>query len=249
MTDLCERDERRLRVFISYSRKDLSAVSQLRDELDLAGFEAYLDLHDILPGEPWQQRLSKLIEAADTLIFVLSPNSVVSEIVDWEINEAERLAKRILPIAICETPSEQIPGRIKRLNYIFMRSPAEWPIGFQKLAEALRLNITWLREHTRLGELAAEWVRTDRADELLLRGAPLTAAERWISERPREASEPTELLLEFFRASREGEESRLAREEARLAEVADAQARTRRAQRRVFGVLLLMLVGVVSGLW
>ena len=39
-----------LKVFISYSREDLAAVEPLRDWLIAGGFEAYLDLHAILPG-------------------------------------------------------------------------------------------------------------------------------------------------------------------------------------------------------
>jgi hypothetical protein len=72
----------RPRVFISYCRKDLPSVDPLRDSLIADGFEAYLDLHDILPGEPWQARLGKLVESADTIVFVLSPSSVASQIVD-----------------------------------------------------------------------------------------------------------------------------------------------------------------------
>ena len=59
--------DRRLQVFISYSRKDLTAAEQIRDWLIAGGFGAYLDAHDILPGEPWQERLAALIEKADTV--------------------------------------------------------------------------------------------------------------------------------------------------------------------------------------
>ena len=50
----------RTKVFISYSRKDLADVQALRDTLIIRGVEAYLDLHDIAPGEPWRERLGKL---------------------------------------------------------------------------------------------------------------------------------------------------------------------------------------------
>ena len=59
------------------------------------------------------------------VIFALSPEFISSEIVDWEVNEAERLTKRILPVVIRDADPERVPGRIKRLNYIFMRSNSE----------------------------------------------------------------------------------------------------------------------------
>src|SRR5262249_50246599 len=84
-----------LSVFISYARTDLAAAERLRDSLLARVFGAFLDKHDILPGEPWKERLARLIEQADVVIFLLSPDSVVSTICDWEVNEAERLGKRI----------------------------------------------------------------------------------------------------------------------------------------------------------
>src|SRR5689334_13791039 len=103
------------KVFISYARKDISFAEHLRHALRQKGFDAYLDKHDILPGEPWQERLAKLIETADTVLFVVSPQSVESKICDWEINEAERLGKRLLPVVLELPPDEMVPGRLKRL--------------------------------------------------------------------------------------------------------------------------------------
>ena len=71
-------EERGARVFISYSRKDAEKAERLRNALVASGFEAYLDKHDILPGEPWQERLTGLIEAADSVVFLPTPASVRS---------------------------------------------------------------------------------------------------------------------------------------------------------------------------
>jgi formylglycine-generating enzyme required for sulfatase activity len=194
--------QERPKVFISYSRKDLAAVEALRDALIAGGLDAYLDLHDILPGEPWRERLGKLIEAADTVVFALSPDSVASDIVDWEVNEAERLGKRILPVVIRDAEPNLIPGRIKRLNYIFIRNATEQTSGLAKLSGAIRTDINWIRTHTRLGELAADWDRSKRATEFLLRGTTLLSAESWISNLHPTGSAPTLLHCEYIQASR-----------------------------------------------
>ena len=39
------------------------------------GFEPYLDKHDIAAGKDWEVRLGGLIEAADTIVFVISPDA------------------------------------------------------------------------------------------------------------------------------------------------------------------------------
>src|SRR5262245_30024907 len=103
-----EQTRERPKVFISYSRKDRNKVEQLRDDLVSTGFEAYLDLHDILPGEPWQERLGKLVAIADSFVLTVSPDSVDSKIVDWEVNEAERLSKRVFPVVIRDTETDRV---------------------------------------------------------------------------------------------------------------------------------------------
>jgi len=47
----------KLKVFVSYSRKDEDFAEQLVAALDACGFAPYLDKQDVAPGEPWEQRL------------------------------------------------------------------------------------------------------------------------------------------------------------------------------------------------
>lgn len=70
----------RLKVFVSYSRRDSTDFAdELVAGLEYGGFAPFLDRHDIAPGEPWQVRLGGLIQQADTIVFVVSPESVKSE--------------------------------------------------------------------------------------------------------------------------------------------------------------------------
>lgn len=201
-------EDRQTRVFISYSRKDDAFADKLLAALSARGFEAYLDKHDILPGEPWQERLGGLIASADTLVFCVSPNSVASEICDWEVNEAKRLAKRLLPVVATDTPDEKVPGRLKRLNYIFMRGQAEFADGIEKLVATLNTDIVWIREHTRLGERTKEWNTNKKAEAGLLRDDDIAKAETWITQRPREASEINQEIATFIATSRQAASAR-----------------------------------------
>ena len=49
---MAEQEQRKSRVFISYARADSSEIAEeIRSGLTLAGFEAYLDKHDIEKSE------------------------------------------------------------------------------------------------------------------------------------------------------------------------------------------------------
>ena len=59
----------KLKVFISYSRKDSGDFAdELVSGLELVGFAPFLDRHDIAAGEDWEVRLGGLIQEADTVV-------------------------------------------------------------------------------------------------------------------------------------------------------------------------------------
>jgi WD40 repeat protein len=205
----------RTRVFISYSRKDLDVADRLVVELEAQNFEAYLDKHDILPGEPWHERLHALIESADNVIFLVSPASVASTMCDWEVNEAERLSKRLFPVVVRDVPDDQVPGRLKRLNYVFLRDGDDRPVGLGKLGDALRTDIEWIREHTRIAELANRWDESQRPPSQLLRGDDIRRAEEWALRRPRSAPGPMAVIVDFIGASRAEADAEQTRERLR----------------------------------
>jgi hypothetical protein len=78
----------KLKVFISYSRKDSAAFAdELLTALELVDFAPFLDRHDIAAGEDWETR-GGLIAQSDTVLFVVSPEAVKSEQCTWEVDRA-----------------------------------------------------------------------------------------------------------------------------------------------------------------
>ena len=77
-------------LFISYSRKDREFVRALHDALRNAGREAWVDWEDIPLTADWMQEIHGAIEAADSFLFVISPDSVVSEVCAREIEHAAK---------------------------------------------------------------------------------------------------------------------------------------------------------------
>src|SRR5215470_16523955 len=154
MADVRPAGDRKLRVFISYSRKDEDFAQELLAGLEMAGFELHLEKHDIAAGEDWEARLGRLIEAADTVVYVISPDAVASERCAWEVERTVTLEKRLLPIVWRRVDEVQVPPRLKQLNYIFFDRPLTFVPALKALATALRTDLEWIREHTRIGEAA-----------------------------------------------------------------------------------------------
>jgi WD40 repeat protein len=224
----------RLKVFISYSRDDLDFADQLVAALELCGFEPSIDRHGISGGEAWQLRLGALILEADTVLFVLSPASARSDICGWEVEEAARLGKRILPVLARPLHEANPPLRLQDLNYVFFYAEPKSPgsgfgTGLAGLVASLNTDLSWIREHTRLLERAMEWDTGGRPAIRLLSGSDIVQAKAWAARRPKGAPEPTAMHLDFIRASEEEEAGRASAERKRLEDMAAAQSERAKA--------------------
>jgi hypothetical protein len=238
----------KLKVFISYSRRDAADFAdELLAGLELAGFAPFLDRHDIAAGEDWEARLGGLIAQSDTVVFVVSPAAVKSERRIWEVERTLGFSKRLLPVIHKPVPEGEIPKALSRLQFVRFDSGRGLARSLAELAEALRLDLDWIREHTRLGELAARWNARGRTESLLLRGDDLNAAKTWLAERDAQAPEITEAQRAFLLASDEAESARLDKERAQIEEMRRAQATTARHQKRV-GRLLWGVAALVLGI-
>src|SRR5215472_9992121 len=204
----------KLKVFISYSRKDSAAFAdELVAGLELAGFAPFLDRHDIAAGEEWEARLGGLIEQSDTLVFVVSPEAIKSDRCVWEVDKTLALSKRLLPVIHITVPDNLIPEKLSRLQFVRFDAGRGITRPLKELADALRQDLNWIREHTRLGEIATRWDRRGRPESLLLRGDDIDAAKKWMTARNEAAPEITDAQRAFIRASEKTE--KLARRRAR----------------------------------
>jgi hypothetical protein len=118
--------DHKLKVFISYSRKDEDFAQDLLAGLEIMGFEPYLDKHDVAAGEDWEARLGRLIESAATVVFVISPDAVASKRCAWEVERTVTLKKRLLPIVFRRVEEAEVPPRLKQLKLHFLRSPVDF---------------------------------------------------------------------------------------------------------------------------
>jgi hypothetical protein len=100
----------KLKVFISYSRRDSAAFAdELVAGLELAGFAPFLDRHDIAAGEDWEARLDGLITQADTVVFVVSPGAPATRPCTSASARKRPSAIQIRSNASCREPTSAAP--------------------------------------------------------------------------------------------------------------------------------------------
>ena len=196
-----------LRVMLSYARADAGPLArELADGLEAANFEVLLDIDDIEAAADWQERLADIVRSVDTIVIVLTPGWVASEICRWEFEEALRQNKRVIPILHKQPlPDAPPPDDISRLNYIFFDGSQPFGSALKELAPALRLNLGWIRDHTHYSESARMWEDRSRDPAMLLRGAELKRALTWQIDREPNFPEISMSLNEFLSLSEENE--------------------------------------------
>jgi hypothetical protein len=193
-----------LRVFISYSRRDLGDADALVVALEEHGFEVAIDRRDLPYGEEWQKELADFIRGSDTVVWLVSPDSAASKWCNWELGEVGRLNKRLVPVRIRQIDPATLPEALGKIHLL----PAEDVFNLDRhlpaLVETLNIDRAWLREGTRLADRARQWLAKGRNSGLLLRGVALQDAESWTSHQPKDAPLPPSEVLDLILTSRRG---------------------------------------------
>ena len=86
-------------IFVSYSRRNLSAVKTIKEELEHNGFSCWMDIDGIESGE--ENFTRKIVPALDNCIAVLFFISADSQKSKWtakELSYADRNGKRVVPL-------------------------------------------------------------------------------------------------------------------------------------------------------
>lgn len=192
-------------LFISYSRRDIEFVRRLDGALRAAQRDPWVDWEDIREAEEWRKAIASGIAAADSFVYVISPDSCCSVECDKELQQAIALNKRIIPLLHRE--AEKVHSVVAALNWIFFRSGDDFNLSMQKLLKALDTDLKYVHAHTRLVVRAIEWEAKHRDDSYLLRGKDLDEAERWLHQEAPRDPKPTELHLNYIEKSREAEDA------------------------------------------
>ena len=191
-------------IFISYSRKDIDFAGKIVQALAEENLDTWIDWKSIPKGEEWEQEIYDGIEAADAFLFLISPDSVRSEMCNKEIAHAVNNGKRILPILIQDTGTEIIPKDVSKINWIFFRDGQDnFEKAIDEIRETVNTDYDWLKFHTELLVKARRWEHRNFERSLLLRGKDLEEAESLLSSKSGIEPNPIDLQRRFVLQSRQ----------------------------------------------
>jgi hypothetical protein len=89
------------RVFVSYSRHNLGAVTELIRDLNAVGVQTWHD-QTLTGGQRWWDNILANIRECDIFILALSPESLESEACKSELDYVVQLGKPILPVLVSD---------------------------------------------------------------------------------------------------------------------------------------------------
>jgi hypothetical protein len=129
-------------VFLSYAREDRARVEQVYDSLKAEGFNAWLDMRDILPGQEWSAVIGQAIRSADFVLVFLSRHSISKRgFVQREIRSALSVlselpegATYLIPVRLDDS---DIPDPLAHLHCVDLFEVDGW----KTLLKALRTSM------------------------------------------------------------------------------------------------------------
>jgi TIR domain len=126
----------RLRIFISYARKDgASLASHLQHGLD-PDYDVWLDAARLEAGASWTLEIEKEIDRCDVLLALMTPGSYISDICRAEQLRALRLGKRVIPL-LAAAGAEK-PLHLETANYRDFTGVKPRPEQLRQLREDIR---------------------------------------------------------------------------------------------------------------
>ena len=195
------------KLFVSYSRRDSAAARRLIEAFKSMGQEVWVDWEAIPPAVDWLEQIFRGIEEADAFIFMISPDSIASEVCKVEVNRAILNNKRIIPIVLRDVNPRDTLDDIRKLNWTFIRETDNFDEGLAKVKTAIELDLDWLEEHRRLQVRALEWHRR-KDTSLLLHGRDLRNARHMVQTYTSKDPTPTELQQKYIDHSLRSERNR-----------------------------------------
>ncbi len=203
----------RVDVFICYSRKDFDFSRELYRALKERRFNTWIDLESIPLAGAWKDEILRAIEAADNFIFIISPESIVSNECANELAHAVQHGKRIIPVLRRDIADKKLPPMLSPLQYIPFQSNEkdDLLLAFDRLTQALNTDLGHVRDHTRLLRRALDWHDAREDASLLLVGKDLARAERFLAEQGHASPRSTSLQVRYVVTSRRTEGARQAR--------------------------------------
>lgn len=96
-----------MRLFVSYSRKNLELVNKIVRFLNAADYDVWMDQEKLKPTEAWRDRIRDAIHSSQVVLVFGSPSWCESEFCPWEFQLALKYGKPLLPLLVA--PDSRLP--------------------------------------------------------------------------------------------------------------------------------------------
>lgn len=186
--------------FISYSRKNKAFVQQLTDAFTQAEREVWIDWEGIAHGSDWWQEIEEGIQDGNCFIFVITPDSIASEVCARELEHALKFDKQLIPI-LREDVTGKIPDDLAKLDWIFFRDSEDFNDAFAQLLDTIDSDLSRTKLHTKFLNRALEWRKKNCDKSLLLTGNELAEAQQWLALPVGKPPNPTPVHGRFIMTS------------------------------------------------
>ena len=109
-------------IFISYAHQDSQKVEELLSKLKEIQVSGWLDQADIAAGVEISSVLRDSLRKASAILVLVSPASLSSKWVEFEVSAGQALGKTIIPVIISgEGVENELPPSIADIMYIDAR--------------------------------------------------------------------------------------------------------------------------------
>jgi hypothetical protein len=112
-------------VFISYSHVYAAQVERVKRGLGAEGVRVWIDHESLQPGtRSWEIAIRQGIQASDVVVYLASPEALLSNNVQGELDVAESYHKPILPVWLAgDQWVHVVPMAMSKAQYIDARGP------------------------------------------------------------------------------------------------------------------------------
>lgn len=105
-------------VFISHTTPDDIFVNKLQAELNMRGYQTWVDHVDMPVGSVWDETVETALDQCSAMILVLSHEALKSPNVKAEWKEFQRLQKPIFPVKIEECVAPMLLRSIHHISFL-----------------------------------------------------------------------------------------------------------------------------------
>src|SRR5262245_61039080 len=192
-------------IFVSYSRKDSSFVSQLTDGLREARLDVWIDWEDIPYSSNWWDEISQGVIGASAFVVILSDDYFTSKTCLEELKLAEESNKRIIPVCFKDFDRKlNTSNAVAKSNWLLFTMGDNFDTSMRSLLDTLSADLEWRKFHSRLQMRAAEWAQKGNDSSYNLFGQDLHEAIETVGVHKNTLPALTTLQLNYMEASKAG---------------------------------------------